>query len=336
MNTDEYAAQQAVISAAIVRYTLTFGQLFAQPALTVSEWLGLLSFLYPQVEFHRQQSATLAREFYDSQRELHHPDLPRNDRILEGYSMDSFVRDMEPARKRMSQAESPQDAVGQVAAQAVRAVENAGRQQIIHAVEDDTDLAELQEQAVSRREELSRLAEKYREGKKPEETPPEERVVRGWARVATGRETCAWCLMLISRGPRYLGADSAGLDLADQDVVDRWHQSGGDLQAFFSSIDEHMEQWHPNCDCKVVPVFKVESWPGKAEAGAALELWKEATLQAIEEEEDDPDRTHTAGKKKGQRFTRNERALNALRRGLYDGQINPADYAAAAPAALAA
>lgn len=327
MNPDEYAAQQALISASIVRYTLTFGQLFAHPKLTVQEWLSLLSFLYPQVEFHRQQSATLARQFYDSQREQHHPDLPRNDRILEGYSMDSFIRDMEPARKRMSQAESPQDAVGQVAAQAVRAVENAGRQQIIHAVEDDTDLAELQEQAVAEREE---------QGKKPEDTAPEERVVRGWARVATGRETCAWCLMLISRGPVYLGADSAGLDLADAEVKAKWDEAGADLQAFFDSIDGHMEQWHPNCDCKVVPVFKVESWPGKAESEAALELWKKATLQANEELIEDPDRTHTAGKNKGKKFTANERALNALRRALDDGQINPADYAAAAQTAEAA
>jgi hypothetical protein len=327
MNPDEYAVQQAAISAAIARYTLTFGQLFARPTLSVAEWLSLLSILYPQVEAQRGNSARLAREFYDSQRTQHHPELPRNDRILEGYSMDSFIRDMEPARKRMSQTESPQDAVGQLAAQAVRAVENAGRQQIIHAVEDDTDLAELQEQAVAKREE---------QGKKPEDTPPEERVIRGWARVATGRETCAWCLMLISRGPVYLGADSAGLDLADREVTDLWDQSGGDLESFFSSLDDHMERWHPNCDCKVVPVFKTESWPGKDEADRALKLWNEATKQAIEEEEDEPDRTHTAGKKQGKKFTRNERALNALRRALYDGQINPADYAAAAPTAEAA
>jgi hypothetical protein len=315
VNTDEYAAQQAVISASIVRYTLTMGQLFVKPKLSVQEWVSLLTFLYPQVEFHRQQSATLARQFYDSQREQNHPELPRNDRILEGYSMDSFVRDMEPARKRMSQAESPQDAVGQVAAQAVRAVENAGRQQIIHAVEDDLGLAEKQDQAVAN---------------------GEERVIRGWARVATGRETCEWCLMLISRGPVYLGADTAGLDLSDRKVADLWDQSKGDLKAFFDSIDEHMEQWHPNCDCKVVPVFKTESWPGKAEADRALKAWNAATKIAIEEEIEDPDRTHTAGKNAGKKFTRNERALNALRRALYDGQVDPADYAAAAPLAEAA
>ena len=309
MNTDEYAAQQAVISAAIARYTLTFGQLFSQPKLSVQEWLALLGFLYPQVEFHREQAARLAREFYDSQRELHHPNLPRNDRYLEGYSFEGFVRDMEPARKRMSQAESPQDAVGQVAAQAVRAVENAGRQQIIHAVQEDTLLALKQEDAKAN---------------------SEEHVVRGWARVATGRETCAWCLMLISRGPVYLGAENAGLDLADAEVANLWRQSGGDLKRFLSETEGHMEQWHPNCDCKVVPVFKLESWPGKAEADRALALWNEATRQAIREEEEDPDRTHTYGKNKGKTFTRNERALNALRRQLAEGRLDLSEFAAAA------
>lgn len=295
MNADEYAAQQAVISGAIVRYVMNVSQLFIHPRLTVQEWLSFLTFLFPQVEFQRQQAATLAREFYDSQRDTHYPELPRNDQFLESYSMQSFVQDMDPARKRMSQADSPQDAVGQVAAHAVRTVENAGRQQIIHAVQEDVHLAEVQEKAVTQREE---------QGKKTEETHPEDRVVRGWARVATGRETCSWCLMLISRGPVYLGADTAGMDLADRSVVDLWDQSGGDLQAFFSSLDDHMEQWHPNCDCKVVPVFKLEDWPGRDERLGALEVWKEATKQAIEEEEDDPDRVHTAGKNKGKKFSK--------------------------------
>lgn len=317
MNADEYATAQAAISNATVRYTLTFGQLFAKPKLGVSDWLSLLSSLYPHIAAQRQQSAALAREFYDSQRETFHPSLPRNDQFLEGYSYDAFVRDMEPARKRMSQVDAPHDAVGQVAARAVRSVENAGRQQIIHAVEDDQQLEDLQKAA-------------------PKDAPPEERIVRGWARVATGRETCAWCLMLISRGPEYMGADSAGLDISDRKATDLWNQSNGDLQSFFDSTADSMREWHPNCDCKAVPVFKTEDWPGRQEAAGALGLWNEATRQAIEEEQDDPDATHNAGKNKGRKFTRNQRALNALRRALDDGQINPADYAAAAPEAEAA
>lgn len=296
MNAEEYAAQQAVISAAVAQYALQFGTLFSRPALSLQEWLGLLQFLYPQIEFQREEAARLARSFYDYQRESAHPLLPRNDQFLEGYSFDRFVADMDPARKRMSQAESRDDAIGQVAMQAVRAVENAGRQQIIHAVKED----------------------------------PQPEVIRGWARVATGRETCAWCLMLVSRGPVYLGADTAGLDLSDSEAARLFREAGGDLPSFFQSLDGLMEEWHAGCDCKVVPVFKPAEWPGKEAADRALELWKTAMKIAREEEGEDPDRTHTHGKNKGKTFTRNDRALNALRRGLASGEIDPAEYAALA------
>src|SRR5690606_13190849 len=126
------------------------------------------------------------RRFYDSQRAQHHPDLPRNDRPLEGTTFEKFVENMDPARERMQQADTRGDALTHLTLRAVREVENAGRQQIIHAVEND----------------------------------PEPRVLRGWARVATGRETCAWCLMLISRGPTYVRAETAGLDLDTEHALE--------------------------------------------------------------------------------------------------------------------
>lgn len=304
MNLDEYAAAQAEISAAIGRFVMQFSKMFTRPALSTADWLGMLKFLYPQVENQRFESAKVARSFYDAERASALPDLTRQDAFLEQYSFERFVQDMEPARKLMTQEDSGDNGIGLTMMSAVRAVENAGRQQIIHAVEDDRPLQQMQQDAT-----------------------PEERVVRGWARVATGRETCAWCLMLVSRGPTYLGSDNAGLDLSDTAALNEWDKAGGDLKSFFEATGDLMQQWHPNCDCKVVPVFKAQSWPGSAEADSALELWKAATKQAIEEEEDDPDAAHTAGKDKGKTFTRNQRALNALRRAMADGQISPQDYA---------
>jgi len=284
MTPDEYAARQAVISALVAQYVTQFGKLFAKPALSLIDWIGFMQFLFPQIAYHREQAATLAREFYDFQRAHAHPELPRNNQYLESYSFDRFLQDMDPARERMSRADAPNDAIGQAGLQAVRAVENAGRQQIIHAVQED----------------------------------PATHIIKGWARVATGRETCAWCLMLVSRGPVYLGADTAGLDLPD-DVAARMISNGEDLS-------DYMEQWHAGCDCKVVPVYKYESWPGKAEADRALELWKKATLIAISEE-DDPG-VHTNGKNKGKQFTRNELSLNALRRMLDRGEVTSQEWAA--------
>jgi hypothetical protein len=291
VNPQEYAAQQAVISAAIANYVLQFAQFFARPALAIAEWLKLLEFLFPEVLRQREESAALARVFYDSQRDEHHPELPRNDRLLENYEFSWFVENMEPTRKRLSQEDAPQDAVGALALRAVREVENGGRRQIIHAVQED----------------------------------PAPKIIRGWARVATGRETCAWCLMLISRGPTYHGADTTGLALDDTTSLAAFREAS-DLQTFFDNIEEHMEEWHDGCDCKVVPVFKREAWPGEDAAKRALELWKDATRTAIAEE--DEGKVHLSGKNKGKPLTRNELAINALRRRMEDGDITNTEWAA--------
>lgn len=286
MTPEEYAAQQAVISAAIARFVLSFGEFFASPFLTLAQWLRLLELLFPEIERKRTEAASLAREFYDYQRALHHPDLPRNDRPLEGTDFREFVSNMEPVRQRMSQADSRESALAALTLRAVREVENAGRQQIIHAVKND----------------------------------PETRIVQGWARVATGRETCAWCLMLISRGPVYLGADRAGLDLDDT--------SAQQMIAAGEDVSEYMEQWHAGCDCKVVPVYDRQNWFGKAAQDRAAELWAEATKEAIALE--DRGLKHPSGKKKGKPFTRNELAINALRRRLERGEISTSEFAALA------
>ena len=58
-----------------------------------------------------------------------------------------------------------------------------------------------------------------------------------YARVPQGKETCAWCLMLASRGPVYYSEESAG--------------------AF--------DHYHAHCDCAVVPFF--DSWALYGEDG---------------------------------------------------------------------
>lgn len=359
MTPEEYAAQQAIISAAIARYVLSLAQFVTRPALAVSEWLRLLELIFPEISRRRDQSAALARTFYDSQREQFHPELPRNERPLEGTGFREFVSNMDPVRERMSQADSPQDAVAALALRAVREVENAGRQQTIHAVKNDDDLKAFLERvrrgtpqetpvepepspvieapaANERRQTNSRtinLIERWAEvNASRDETPrpvlgydgePVRRsstLIQGWARVATGRETCAWCLMLVSRGPVYGAAARAGLDLED-DEAQEMIAAGEDVRPF-------MEQWHTGCDCKVIPVFDRENWYGKEAADRALELWNEATKEAISLE--DTGLVHKSGKKKGRPFTRNELAINALRRRLERGEISTSEFAALA------
>lgn len=288
MTPEEYAARQAVISAGMAQFTFQFAKLWASPALSVYQWMQLLSFLWPEVQRRRQESAALARSFYDQQRAAYHPELPRNEIDLEGNDFKIFVRSMEPVRKKMSQAGSPRDALTVLSMQTVREVENAGRRQIIHAVQEEKDPG----------------------------------VLRGWARVATGRETCGWCLMLISRGPVYYEANTAGLDLDDE--------SAKEMIAAGEDVSEFMEEWHTGCDCKVVPVFKKDDWEnsplGRA-ADRALDLWNDAMAEADRLMEADPDRVHKFGKKKGRPVTRNEEAINALRRRLERGDVNPSEFA---------
>uniref|UniRef100_A0AAU8GQZ6 Capsid maturation protease n=1 Tax=Mycobacterium phage TwoPeat TaxID=3158882 RepID=A0AAU8GQZ6_9CAUD len=292
MNPEEYAAAQLLISAAVVRHVRNVAGFFAQPALTMFDWLRLLDLLFPEIQRRRTEASVLARRFYDSQRAQHHPDLPRNDRPLEGTTFEKFVENMDPARERMQQADTRGDALTHLTLRAVREVENAGRQQIIHAVEND----------------------------------PEPRVLRGWARVATGRETCAWCLMLISRGPTYVRAETAGLDLDTEHALELFENK--DLETYFADISGEIKQWHPGCDCKVIPVFRNEDWFGKEAADRALDLWGDATKEAIALE--DEGLVHKSGKNKGQPFTRNELAINALRRRLERGEISAQQYAALA------
>ncbi|AEM91651.1 head maturation protease [Mycobacterium phage Turj99] len=292
MNPEEYAAAQLLISAAVVRHVRNVAGFFAQPALTMFDWLRLLDLLFPEIQRRRTEASVLARRFYDSQRAQHHPDLPRNDRPLEGTTFEKFVENMDPARERMQQADTRGDALTHLTLRAVREVENAGRQQIIHAVEND----------------------------------PEPRVLRGWARVATGRETCAWCLMLISRGPTYVRAETAGLDLDTEHALELFENN--DQETYFADISGEIKQWHPGCDCKVIPVFRNEDWFGKEAADRALDLWGDATKEAIALE--DEGLVHKSGKNKGQPFTRNELAINALRRRLERGEISAQQYAALA------
>lgn len=287
MTPEQYAARQQLITAAVANFTYQFGKLFTQRALTPTEWLQLLQFLFPEVQLRRQQAAVLAREFYDAQRLSYHP-TTRNDVSLEGTDFKVFMQSMEPVRKRMSQADSPSDALTMLTMQVVREVENAGRRQIIHAVQEEK----------------------------------EPGVLRGWARVATGRETCGWCLMLISRGPVYLEANTAGLDL-DEESAQRMIAAGED-------VSEYMEEWHTGCDCKVIPVFKADDWdnsPYGRAAARAGDLWGDAMAEARIILEEDPDKVHTTGKKRGQAVTLNEEAINALRRRLARGGINTSEFA---------
>lgn len=349
MTPQEYAEAQAVITAAAAAYVLKFSQFVANAALTTAEWLGFLQLLFPTVDRYRQESAALARTFYDSERAIHNPTLPRHDVYLQTYDFPKFVKSMEPARKQLSQPKAPPQAVTNAMMHVVREVENAGRAQIVQSVEEDyklltepvaeptvkievsfeekkspaKDRPSVKEQAAV--EQLKRdIAESAGRVEPTTSAPMKVKPtgpVRGWARVATGKETCAFCLMLISRGPVYLSAKGAGLDLYDAGAAAAVGQ--GD------DVSQWMNQWHIGCDCKVIPVYSRVDWPGMYAASRAMELWKEATTEARQVLAENPGKQSFVG---GQWIptTLNREAINSLRRRLDRGEISTTEFAALA------
>ncbi|UJD20944.1 capsid maturation protease [Mycobacterium phage HarryHoudini] len=283
-----------MITAGTAQYVQRFASLFTGPALSLPEWARFLQTLFPEVKRRYAEAADLGRNFYDSQRRLHHPELPRNERLRSDLQWEWFVQNMEPARKEMSQADSPRSAVTRTTLAAVREVEMAGRRQIIGAVKNDSA----------------------------------PQIVQGWARVATGRETCAWCLMLIARGAEvnhkgnfaYREAQSAGINLDDETVIDLWNESGQDLEKFREATKEHVEEWHIGCDCLAIPVFDVQNWPGRDAALRAQQLWIDASKEAA--------RLIESGEARSK--NQNKETQNALRRRLYRGEIAMSNYALAA------
>lgn len=348
MTPEEYTAAKAAAVAAAIAVAQQVAKLAAKVVLTPFEWLRLLQIVYPEVERRRTEVASLARDFYDSQRALHLPDtvsaqevkasysvIPatidtRNDRNLEGSSFDVFVKDMTPVRDLMMKAETPNKAVTHFTMRVARQVELAGRNQIIKAMEEvdplldilikeeqDTLFAtEVQKQLAPTVSTVTDLTS-YKESK---QAPNRPALVKGWARVATGRETCAWCLMLISRGPVYSSTDNAGVHLDETTTIDLWNSAGQDLEEFRRSLDGSLSEWHAGCDCVAVPVFDRADWVGRDAYKQAEQLWISASLSATALIESGESRTNNKYKE----------TLNYLRRGLSSGEIAVPSYAYAA------
>lgn len=267
MEVEEYAERQRSISAALAALLLRMLWPFRVPKLTENGWYSLLRAMYPEVEKARRESAVLGREFYDSQREKH-VGSSRWNIDLASYRFDWFREALEPSRKAISAEDASEGAISQAVLRAVKEVENGGRRTIMRPVTDE-------------------------EVRDPE--------VIGWARVATGRETCGFCMMMVSRGPVYFSAEDAGLDLDDTSALELIEEGDED------AVKEAMKRWHPGCDCKAVPVFDRNNWDGRDAYLRAEKLWIEAT-----------------------RGYKGKDALNALRRALETGEVNPRDFAAAA------
>src|SRR6187200_357617 len=182
MTAEEYAVAQAAISARMVAELQPWIDQYRISGMSLSLWYQFLRLIFPIILKFRTESAELGRFFYDSQRGIHHPDLPQHDIYLADYRLEWFAEAMEPARLEFSKPGASNYASERIALRALKEVENGGRKTILRPIRN------------------------------PEYQDP---TVQGWARVATGRETCGFCMMLVSRGAVYLSARNAGLATDD-------------------------------------------------------------------------------------------------------------------------
>jgi hypothetical protein len=287
MTLQEYAEAQAEISAEFVSQALVLVATFQRSRMTESDWLFLLELLFPLVRLFHQRSAELGRTFYDDQREQFDPDLPRNDAFLGEYLLEWFIYDMEPAKEEFMELDASDDALADVILRSTKSVDNGGRKQIINMADIDP------------------LTVRY-------------------ARIATGRETCEFCLTLVSRGPVYRSAKSAGLNLDDTSAVELFQQNN------MPAMAEMMRKFHPGCDCLVVPVFDRNNWPGRSAFLKAEDLWKKYS-KLVDENPSlrNPQNGNQHGPNK-RKWSRSEAVMAAIRRDLYNGKINMRDFAAIA------
>lgn len=218
MTPEEYRRRRGRINAALRAAPAPLVRLLS-PRPSREVWSAFVQAAYPAVHRARMDHWRLAEEWYRAERERQlardEPiDFPRRNYPPE--ALDAALR--ERVRPRLDALEEDEPVPAVVVEEAEQVAErhatDGGREAIVDAARHD-------EQA------------------------------RGYARRATGASTCAFCLMLVSRGPVYKSASTALLR------------------------DGTGEPYHDSCDCIAVPVFDEGDWSGRAEFEEMQRLWRE-------------------------------------------------------------
>lgn len=276
MTFEEYNELERQNTALLIATLLVLLRPYTAVALLPFQWTALLLEIFPYVSAYRYESGRIARQFFDDERSrilsrtiVNLDDyrgiqgsFEKHPVFLANYDVRWFEEAMDATRERFSSELATDSDLLATIAVAVKEAQNGGRSTLREAVQTDR-------QAV------------------------------GWARVEGGGESCAFCLMLISRGPVYKNVNDAGLKAAsDQAAIEIWQRydrTGND-----DELMALMSRWHENCDCRVVPVFDELDWPGRDEYLEAEDLWAKTT------------RGHGGGRNGGDK-------LKAFRRALGDG-----------------
>ena len=276
MNLATMERETAKIINPVLIHTQLYLRMYRGKTITLDLWKLIIRWLFRIAHPASQQTAFNARKFYDSERRRVIPDAPRHDVDLATLPFKIFHRDMMALSPQIVGRELDDEAVTKVQMRTARAIENSGRWTIMHAAETYDPWIDGEQDSQSWMGEKERDAFNGKKLSKSEykellRNPERRRTgIKGWARVPTGSETCAWCLMLCSRGAAYRIGKTVGLKIPVRDFFK--YEKGGTFDP-----KEHMHQWHDNCDCKVVPVFDRDDWDGKDRADALYDMWGDVT-----------------------------------------------------------
>ena len=260
----------------VLMQTRFYLQSYRGVPITLDVWELIIRWLFRLAYPASQQTAYYARRLYDTERARVIPEAPPHAVDLATLPFKVFHRDMMALAPQIVGQELDEDKVSRIQMRTARAIENSGRWTIMHAAETPDPWIDGEEESLSwmTEEETEKFTSKKLTRSEYKEilrnTERRRTGIKGWARIPTGAETCAWCLMLCSRGAAYRIGKTVGLKIEVRDFF-RYEREG--------SFDpkEHMHQWHDNCDCKVVPVFDLDDWDGKDRADALYDMWGDVT-----------------------------------------------------------
>ncbi|MGW3569066.1 VG15 protein [Streptomyces sp. NPDC000941] len=261
MTPEEYRRAQNTITAAL-RAVLAplVATLRGRP--TDAQWAAFLDAAYPALYRARVQSWQLAADFYADQRRAQlaparSGETSRRDVTTASASGgDSSPREETPARDRLAAVdggrdeseETPEVPRRNYPPRALAAAYRPLRARL-DALDEGAPLPDTTaEQAV-------RVAERHARDAGREaivDAARHDPRALGYARRALSGHPCAFCLMLVSRGPVYRNASAA------------LRRDGED------------EPYHDGCSCVAVPVFNADRWPGRDEAERLEAEWRQS------------------------------------------------------------
>jgi hypothetical protein len=239
MDVNQYARRkQSILNRMIASLVYVFRQ-FLTPFITPRAWVDFNRVMFRVIKQHRDEATELAREFYDDNRAAQLPDAPRHDIFKDDHYEEKWLREtMQPVYHNLIKTRNVEGAVQDATNRAVKVVEDGARRTILHGVDTDTS-----------------------------------RPIRGFARFDPRPPTCAFCTMMISRGPVY-AHDTAGFSGSQESAAELWRDNDTD------AMNQMMNRWHPGCTCIAVPVYKFSGYPTERQEEQALKIYNAARKRA--------------------------------------------------------